>query len=47
MVLSQRNDSPLVAGLALAFLGPSLIILAVAAGSGYLDHLYDVSLTIR
>mmetsp|Transcript_28172 Transcript_28172/g.71821 ORF Transcript_28172/g.71821 Transcript_28172/m.71821 type:complete len:268 (-) Transcript_28172:332-1135(-) len=45
--VSERNDAPFFALVGLAFLGPALIILAVAAGSGYLDQLYTSSMTIR
>lgn len=44
---AQRDDRPLIAGLAVAFLGPALIILGVAAGTGYLDKLYSASLTLN
>lgn len=43
----QRNDSPLVIGLLLAFLGPAAIILGIAASTGYLDKLYANSLTLN
>lgn len=43
----QRNDTPLILGLAAAFLGPAAIILAYASATGYLDTLYTSSLTLR
>lgn len=45
--VEKRNDSGLGLLLIGAFLGPALIILAIAAGSGYLDDLYVRSLTVR
>lgn len=45
--VSQRNDSPLVLGLLAAFLLPPAVILAIASSSGYLERLYEMSLTLR
>lgn len=36
---AQRDDTPLLVWSAVAFLGPAAIILAIAAGTGYLDKL--------
>ncbi len=47
LLCPQRNDAPLAVGLVVAFLGPALVILAVAGGTGYLEKLYDASLTLR
>ncbi|KAL6764706.1 hypothetical protein V8C86DRAFT_2468547 [Haematococcus lacustris] len=44
---AQRDDSGLLLSLLAAFLGPALIILAVASSTGYLDRLYANTLTLQ
>jgi hypothetical protein len=38
---AARDDTPLIVGATVAFLGPAAIILGVAASTGYLDRLRD------
>lgn len=45
--VGQRNDSPYLAGAVALFVLPSLVILGWAYFSGYLDHIYSLSVTIK